>query len=254
MAKQVNLTEHNGNQEKIDYYENKIFIAKIFHLFALFIILFGIYDVICNSLYFIETGEGLIFFGIGFVFILIGQLIQGDARQRIPALKAGIQGEEEVANYLSDLSDEYIVLNNVSIQAKSQQTEIDSLVISRYGIWIVETKNYSGYLSGRVDDRKWQRERISQYGVSREDEVNNPLRQMHRQIWILKEVLKANHIRTYIHGIVILPSAQQVTVDSDEVVLDKENLLEKIESERRAILTNNDLRKILMALGLKVNS
>ncbi len=255
MAKQINCTEHNGNKEKMNDYQNQIYQGTILRIIAVILLVCGAYEHLFkeNNYMLLESSSDHFYIWIifGLLLLVLGFVIQGDAKDRIPALEAGVQGEEKVASYLNELSDEYLILNNVSIQAKGKQTEIDSLVVSRYGVWVIETKNYSGYLTGSANAKKWQRERISQYGVIRQDEVNNPLGQMHRQIWILKEVLKANYVYTHIHGLVILPSAQQVCVDSDEVVLDKEDLLEEIESERRVNLSDKDLYNILNAFGLQ---
>lgn len=251
MAKQINQSEHNGNREKINDFQNKIMMSKIIHFIAFLTIIYGAYLFLMSSTDLTISNRPYLVIGFGLILCFVGKVVEGNAKEEIPALKAGIQGEEIISNYLNELSDEYLIVNNVNLNVNGRQTEIDSLVISSYGLWIIETKNYVGYLSGNAKDDRWQRERISRYGVSRKDEVSNPLKQMHRQIYISKEFLERNHVHTFIHGLVALPSAQGVRVDSNELVLSKNDLLQTIEKERTIRLSNRDLHNILVALNLK---
>lgn len=51
---------------------------------------------------------------------------------------------EHVAKYLSA---EYILLNNCTLpDQKDGTTQIDHILISPYGVFIVETKNYTGWI------------------------------------------------------------------------------------------------------------
>ncbi|MGL5150079.1 MAG: nuclease-related domain-containing protein [Clostridium sp.] len=59
--------------------------------------------------------------------------------------KSGSEGEYEVERVLSSLGySKYIVLNNINLKGKNKEAQIDHLVISDYGIFNIETKNYSG--------------------------------------------------------------------------------------------------------------
>ena len=59
-------------------------------------------------------------------------------------------GEKTVAIILSTLPQkQYQVINNVMLRKKSgKTTQIDHVVISPYGIFVLETKNYRGYITG----------------------------------------------------------------------------------------------------------
>ena len=57
----------------------------------------------------------------------------------------GAKGERRVADILRRLpEDEYKVLNNLLVQSRFGTTQIDHVVVSVHGIFVVETKNYSG--------------------------------------------------------------------------------------------------------------
>lgn len=45
-----------------------------------------------------------------------------------------------------------VSLHNVTVQDERGSTQIDSILISEYGIFVLEVKNYSGWITGRVAD------------------------------------------------------------------------------------------------------
>ncbi len=61
---------------------------------------------------------------------------------------------------------------NVTVQDERGSTQIDSILISQYGIFVLEVKNYSGWITGRVADSHWR-----QTHYRRQYEFQNPLRQ-----------------------------------------------------------------------------
>ena len=67
----------------------------------------------------------------------------------LPKVK-GILGEKSVALFLSKLDPKkYRVFHDLYIPtAKGKTTQIDHLIISRYGIFVIETKNYKGWIYG----------------------------------------------------------------------------------------------------------
>lgn len=65
-------------------------------------------------------------------------------------------GEITVADILSRLpEDKYIVLNNLMFNSGAYTTQIDHIVVSVYGIFVIETKNYSGVIFGSLNKDTW---------------------------------------------------------------------------------------------------
>ena len=61
----------------------------------------------------------------------------------------GRRGERAVASILSELpSSEYSVINDITLQDEHGSTQIDHVIVSVYGIFVIETKNYSGWIMG----------------------------------------------------------------------------------------------------------
>ena len=109
----------------------------------------------------------------------------------------GAAGEVEVARILSGFNrQQYIVLNNILLRkqyAKSGEVptvQIDHLVVSLYGIFSIETKNYAGKIYGYEDARTWK-----VYLAGQKYEMQNPLRQNHAHTKTLQKLLPLKHPR-----------------------------------------------------------
>jgi hypothetical protein len=58
-----------------------------------------------------------------------------------PSIKGWI-GEKAVADILAKLpNDQYKIINNLMIKTENGSTQIDHIVVSDYGIFVIETKN-----------------------------------------------------------------------------------------------------------------
>ena len=77
--------------------------------------------------------------------------------------------------------------HDVIIPTSNGSTQIDHLLVSPYGLFIVETKNLKGWIFGSEDQAKWTQ---SLYGKN--FSFQNPLRQTYRQKKVLSEFLPVN--------------------------------------------------------------
>lgn len=92
---------------------------------------------------------------IGIIVIFIYIVVCIERRRSAPKRK-GKHGEERVAHILSSLDPEYyMVLNNILFKTPNGTTQIDHVVVSQYGIFVIEVKNYSGWIYGSERDHQW---------------------------------------------------------------------------------------------------
>lgn len=84
-------------------------------------------------------------------------------------------------------SDIYKIFNHIYVpNKKGGVTEIDHIVVSQYGIFVLETKNYSGYLYGKETDSKWTQ--VHGFGKYK-TQIGNPVRQNKGHIAYLAKFL-----------------------------------------------------------------
>jgi restriction system protein len=104
----------------------------------------------------------LVFHGIAqnkLVFGLLGLAFLGKAVWPLfkPAVK-GWTGEVTVNSALRKLDPQvYRCFKNLYIPRKDEKglTQIDHVVVSPFGIFVIETKNYAGWIFGSEKDRNW---------------------------------------------------------------------------------------------------
>ncbi len=90
---------------------------------------------------------------IGFVTSLVGLLIFRYYQRKYNVYKGGRQGEKAVIKTLTNsLSDEYYLINGVYLSGGG---DVDHIVLGPSGVYVLETKNWSGTIVCNGD--QWQR-------------------------------------------------------------------------------------------------
>lgn len=114
--------------------------------------------------------------------------------------KAGMRGERKVNSKLLPLlrNDEYL-LNNILVPLNNGDTvEIDAIIISRKGIFCIETKNWAGIIRGSEDDEYWTQRYDDPSKTSKKHK--NPIIQNERHCGVLDHIF---HGHFTIEGAVI---------------------------------------------------
>ena len=96
-------------------------------------------------------------------------------------------GEHRVAHILSKLpKDRYRVINNLLLRTSSgSTTQIDHVVISQYGIFVIETKFYKGWIYGGENSEFW-----TQNIYGNKYTLRNPILQNAGHVRVLRQLLK----------------------------------------------------------------
>lgn len=136
------------------------------------------------------------------------------------------ESEEAVARILSELpGDRYRVINSVLLQMDRGTTEIDHIVVSIYGIFVIETKDYYGYIVGDEHAKEWTKE------VNGEIQTfYNPLRQNYGHVKALEEILNISEYKFI--SVVVFTSRAELNVDysASTPVIYMDHLKDEIES------------------------
>lgn len=145
----------------------------------------------------------LIFIALVILFVLL--------KLYYPKIR-GFMGEFLVKQKLNKLpKDKYIVLNDIMIGDENGTHQIDHIVLSNFGIFVIETKNYKGLIKGRENDNKW-----CQYlGKTRKYFVN-PIHQNFGHIRSLSKLLEIDE--NYFISIICFSNRANVDVICNNVV------------------------------------
>lgn len=272
MANVYNMSSHNGNQDKLNEANAIKSRMTVFLVIGLIIAVIGVGMFLSimnqgNSYMSIPIHDGVVlseedytgannpFFAMGMIFF--GMIIFANARYKrnkvkniANMLQQGIDCENHVANSLETLPSNYYVLNNVGIKDNMGRSEIDSLVVSKNGIWIVEVKSHIGSIYGEEEDNVWDYERAN----GQDDEIENPLKQSYRQMKILKNIFDDKGIDVFVKYCVVFPNASAVCVNSDKVYTSLDRLKQDILLGSNKKISTNELIKILGVFGIQDDS
>lgn len=179
----------------------------------------------------------LLLFVAGIILNSIASLLRRSKKQKAKA-KEGRDGEEAVCTILKLLPQhEYTVLNDILIQGNGRSTQIDHIVVSRYGIFVIETKNYAGMITGHESMPTW----VQTFPDLRTYEISNPLRQNWAHVSSLQDVLRIN--RQAFVPIVSFSRRCFLQVVSSVPVVYYDALLETILSHRTSILSDFSVQR-----------
>ncbi|MCY6485049.1 nuclease-related domain-containing protein [Clostridium aestuarii] len=128
----------------------------------------------------------------------------------------------------------YKIINDVLLKKRTgYTTQIDHVVISRYGIFVIETKNYKGWVYGNKNDEKWiQSFRTSQY------KFYSPIKQNEAHIDALKYLLKR---RINFRSIIVF-SDEAVLKNKIYNVVNNKELLKTIKKYNKPVLSRKEVR------------
>lgn len=167
-----------------------------------------------------------------------------------PKIK-GSFGEAKVNTRLNFLGKEYIVLNNILIKSsKGYTSQIDELVLSEYGIFVIETKNYKGWIFGNENSENW-----TQVIYKEKYTFRNPIKQNWSHIYALKNVLSEYSNIKYYPIIVFSGNATLKCIESSIPVIYSNKLnstIRKLSFEKcLSIEEINKIQSILESAKIK---
>lgn len=120
-----------------------------------------------------------------------------------PKIK-GFIGENRVRKKLDKLpSNEFSILHDVLINNNGTTTQIDHVVASKYGIFVIETKHYKGWIHGGEFSNQW-----TQSIYKKKIKIPNPVKQNYGHIQHLKELLNDYNNIPFFSIIVFTGSAE----------------------------------------------
>ena len=183
------------------------------------------------------------------------EIIKGEQPGIIKTLlnyeNAGQFGEfaTEYALTNKNLDGELVVLKNIYVPTQGKTTEIDLLMIHEKGIFVFESKNYSGWIFGSADQLNWTQS--LQNGDK--NKFYNPIRQNRTHIKALAAFLE-KPVSEFVSYIVFSERCilKKVPADtSDVIIVRRPDMLKKLKATLKTTPTKytfNDIQDIAKKL------
>jgi restriction system protein len=138
-------------------------------------------------------------------------------------------------------SEIYRSINNVTIPTANGTTQIDHVIVSKYGVFVVETKNIKGWIYGDEKQAQW-----TQVLYGKKYHFQNPLRQNYRHTKALSEFLGIEHSK--IHSVVMFWSECEFKTPMPPNVLDR-GYSAHIKSRTEVLFTDDEVDQIHKAIN-----
>lgn len=121
------------------------------------------------------------------------------------AVSVGEKGEAMVRDVIEDLpSDRYVVLHDVWLPMEAGgETQIDHVIVSPYGMFIIETKNWKGTIYADEKSRVW-----TKYNCGQKMCLKNPTHQNFKHIVSIREKFFSAE-RDFVFGVVAMCSSAE---------------------------------------------
>ena len=128
------------------------------------------------------------------------------------AEKLGKVGETKVSSIIGkSVSGEKYVFNDYVVLDNGQTSQIDHIVVNKSGVFVIETKNYSGRIYGSEDQQEWTQVLA---GGCEKNKFYNPLKQNATHIYYLKKIIK----NVPIHSVVVFVQNNTEFLQTDKVI------------------------------------
>ncbi len=143
----------------------------------------------------------------------------------------------------------YKTLQNIYVPYKDSTSEIDVLVAHKKGIYVIESKNYSGWIFGSDNQQQW----TQMLNKNTKERFYNPIRQNKTHIKALSEYLQidSSKMKSYI---VFSERCElkRVPENTDRYAITKRNylldLINKDIADKQDIFTNEEIDEIARKL------
>jgi len=172
---------------------------------------------------------------IGFIIVFV-LLIILTFFLKSPKTKGAIGELRVKLNLGGDIPNEKYVINDLLLLHEGKSHQIDHLIISKTGIFVIETKNYSGLIYG--DDKHIEWTQVLNYGKTK-NKFYNPILQNKSKIYALSKIIGR---KDCFISIIVFPKATIMTYFNERVG-SISDMKKWIKQERVEIFTSLEVEK-----------
>lgn len=195
---------------------------------------------------------------IGFLIIILFIALFFYVSWYNSAGQKGKRGEKRVNEILSQLPQDYHILNDVVFNTERGTTQIDHIVVSKYGVFTIETKNYRGKILGNDNQQEWTQIIVTPityakkwwktYTYVTKNHLYNPVKQSLGHAYRIKELLTEYRHLKVVPIVVFVGDAILKDVQSKNHVIHSFDLLNVINEYKSIYLTDVDVLKVVSIL------
>jgi hypothetical protein len=164
---------------------------------------------------------------------LIGYAFRGYRNNHLQNIGETLVRKSLVENFQSQ---SWHLLNNVTLQLENHTTQVDHILVSRFGLFVIETKHYKGWLFGDEKSKEW-----TQIIWKKKSRFQNPIHQNYKHVKAIQDILDFIP-KEHIIGIVVFTGDAVFKTKQPQNVYSLESLIKYLKSLEQETLTENRLQ------------
>jgi predicted RNA-binding Zn-ribbon protein involved in translation (DUF1610 family) len=152
----------------------------------------------------------------------------------------GIVGEG-LLNFIINIAldkKKYQLLKNITLKTDDGTTQIDHIIVSQYGIFVIETKNYKGWIFGSEHSKTW-----TQSIYRKKNTFQNPLHQNYKHVKTLQKLLNLDDDKIF--SVVVFVGEATFKTDMPSNVVYPLGLLNFIKSHQAVLFSPREMWQIV---------
>ena len=189
---------------------------------------------------------------ISVIIIIVVAICEAQAQKaedEFLAEEAGRYGELRATEIIKKcLNEDDRLFTNISVFFDDKEAELDNVTVNKYGVFIIEVKNYNGRLVGHEEDFEWTKYHTTEAGNTYTKIVKNPIKQVKRQVYILARHLEGNGAKVWVKGYTLLLNNNS-PVKSEYVLKSTKEIYYALHTANRSCLSAVLIKKIIKIIN-----
>ncbi|WP_268809577.1 nuclease-related domain-containing protein [Vibrio parahaemolyticus] len=155
----------------------------------------------------------------------------------------GAFGEFLVNRLLSKLPEsDYTLIKDVTLPTSDGTTQVDHIVVSKYGIFVVETKNMKGWIFGSARQKQW-----TQKIYRHSSKFQNPLHQNYKHIKALETLLGCSE--EHLHSVIVFIGDSTFKTEMPSNVTYARGSIRYIQQFNEVVFSDNDYARLTESIN-----
>ena len=152
----------------------------------------------------------------------------------------GNSGEEIVSVTTSQSLDKkiYHLLNDVTISARGGTTQIDHILVSRFGVFVIETKHMQGWIYGSPYRKQW-----TQVIYKNKIQIPNPIHQNYGHVKSLQSLLNLSDDQLF--SVIVFTGESVIKTEMPECVVNTEGYIQFVKTKTKEFFSETEVNSLI---------
>jgi len=133
---------------------------------------------------------------------------------------------------------QYHLIKNVTLPTLDGTTQVDHIIVSVYGVFVVETKHMKGWIFGSARQKIW-----TQKIYKHSSKFQNPLHQNYKHLKTLEKLLALDEAQ--LHSLVVFIGDCQLKTKMPENITKGLGYVRFVKSKKEKVLSENDVIRVV---------